>query len=169
MYYSAGILPYIINENNELLFLLGKDRRQKWSDFGGKSEIIDNNNSKNTAAREFFEETCGSVCTLYKISHYLNNNDIMYVKGKSYTNKDYYMYLLDMKKVISNTNAIVDIFKQNTRFVKRSNCDMKYIEKHSLMWIKSEDMFDVVNEDMLRQVFYRTLHTNKEKILNICV
>lgn len=169
MYYSAGILPYVKNEKGEIYFLLGKDRRQKWSDFGGKSEIIDNNNARNTASREFFEETCGSICTLYKMNNFMNNNHIVYVKGKSYTNKDYYMYLVDLKKVINNTHTIIETFKQNIRFVKKSNCDVKYIEKYNLIWMKSEDMFDVKNEDILRQVFYKTIHTNKKEILSICI
>ena len=39
--YSAGILPYRI-ENNNIFFLLGEDNESTWSDFGGRSELRDN-------------------------------------------------------------------------------------------------------------------------------
>ena len=56
-FYCAGILPYQVNENGEVCLLLGQDENNKWSDFGGKSEIYDGYNTKVTAIREFFEET----------------------------------------------------------------------------------------------------------------
>ena len=55
--YSAGILPYTFDQNGKLLFLLGKDNDGDWSDFGGRCEFKDRNEPKNTATREFYEET----------------------------------------------------------------------------------------------------------------
>ena len=55
--YSAGILPYKVSEDNKVYVLLGKDNQGTWSDFGGRSEIKDQNNIMETAAREFFEES----------------------------------------------------------------------------------------------------------------
>ena len=42
-HYAAGILPYTF-VNNEVYVLLGKDiNSNTWSDFGGKSEVKDEN------------------------------------------------------------------------------------------------------------------------------
>ena len=58
--YSAGILPYT-NYKGSIYFLLGRDSDNKWSDFGGRVEPKDRGDYESTAAREFFEETLGSV------------------------------------------------------------------------------------------------------------
>lgn len=71
-YKSAGILPYARKNENETVFLLGRDTNLKtnsflkggetrnkifcWSEFGGKIEPIDSS-VEDTAIREFNEET----------------------------------------------------------------------------------------------------------------
>ena len=62
--YSAGILPYTFDQKGSCIFLLGKDLDGDWSDFGGRCEYIDKNDEKNTASREFFEETLGAVLSV---------------------------------------------------------------------------------------------------------
>jgi 8-oxo-dGTP pyrophosphatase MutT (NUDIX family) len=62
--YSAGILPYTFDQTGKCLFLLGKDYDNDWSDFGGRCEFRDNNEPLNTACREFYEETLGSIMTI---------------------------------------------------------------------------------------------------------
>ena len=58
--YSAGVLPYTIHKDT-IYFLLGRDSENKWSDFGGRVEPKDKGDYDVTAAREFYEETLGSV------------------------------------------------------------------------------------------------------------
>ena len=57
-YHSAGILPYAIDQNNEIWLLVGLEpgRNNQAFDFGGKKDPEDNNNSAFTAAREGSEE-----------------------------------------------------------------------------------------------------------------
>ena len=58
--YCAGVLPYT-SFNNNIYFLLGKSRRSgRLITFSGKNSQFDATR-KDTAAREFFEETLGSV------------------------------------------------------------------------------------------------------------
>lgn len=54
---ACGILPFTIIEN-KLYFLLQKDKKNIYSDFGGKRELYDIDYIK-TASREFAEETNG--------------------------------------------------------------------------------------------------------------
>ena len=59
--YSAGILPYGKDNKGNVYFLLGKDKQLSWSDFGGRVEVKDNQDAKETAIIEFYEETYNSV------------------------------------------------------------------------------------------------------------
>ena len=62
--YSAGVLPYTFDQNGKCFFLLGKDNDNDWSDFGGRCEFKDHGDEKNTATREFYEETLGAVISI---------------------------------------------------------------------------------------------------------
>lgn len=57
-YYAAGILPYAIDGTGKVKFLIGASsvHGDQASDFGGLKDLIDNNLSKKTAAREACEE-----------------------------------------------------------------------------------------------------------------
>jgi hypothetical protein len=66
---GAGVLCYSIPpDSEEIFFLLGRESgegknfvRKCWCDFGGRME--DGESEEDTAAREFFEESMGLVCT----------------------------------------------------------------------------------------------------------
>ena len=169
-YYAAGILPYIKIEN-KTYFLLGKDKRNKWSDFGGKSELKDNNSPKNTAIREFFEETSGCISTLYKTAHVLHGKNVKCLKGKSYTKKDYYMYLVNLEYLISKNylDSSIQNFNKHHKFLKNSNIDPKYIEKLNLSLISIDLMYDKSAINNLRQVFYNTINIECNKNIIMCV
>ncbi len=66
---ACGILPFTIIEN-KLYFLLQKDKKNIYSDFGGKRELYDTDYIK-TASREFAEETNGFF---FNINEKLINN-----------------------------------------------------------------------------------------------
>ena len=72
--YSAGILPYTFDLNGNCLVLLGKDNEGDWSDFGGRSEFKDHNDEKNTASREFYEETLGSILSINECIDKIGNS-----------------------------------------------------------------------------------------------
>lgn len=160
--YSAGILPYM-KSGNEIFYLLGKDKRQKWSDFGGKCELKDCNNYKSTAAREFFEETCGSICTMYRALNVLNTQPVKCVVGRSYTNKNYYMFLVNIVHLCDDPSTVFETFRNAYFLIKASHCDMKYTEKNRLMWMNRNHI--KLNENILRQVFMNTLNLNYDLLM----
>lgn len=157
--YAAGILPYI-KIRNDVYVLLGKDRRNKWSDFGGKSEIRDNENSKYTAAREFFEETSGCLANINKTTNALNSKYVRLLKGKSYTKKDYYMYILDVRTLLNpeELSEITGKFDKVYAYLRSVDIDPKFIEKNKLKWIHTDALYDKKACDNLRQVFYNTIN-----------
>ena len=157
--YAAGILPYYKN-GKDTFVLLGRDKRMKWSDFGGKHELKDNQNPIYTASREFYEETSGSICSIYRMSKSFSYKNNLCLKGKSYTNKNYYMFLVNIENVISKESieTIIDDFDECRYFLnKLSYMDKKYLEKNKLKWINVSQIFSEAAKDNLRQVFYNTI------------
>ena len=157
--YSAGVLFYY-KSNGTVFFLLGKDRRGKWSDFGGKCEQEDFTINE-TAAREFYEETVGIVMNKFTVSHILKNN--CYVIGRSYLNKPYYMFISEMTYKIRYTEQ----FKESYRYIKSIlGNNSPFCEKIDIQWI-SKDNIEKNLKSEIRQVFYTTFTENLNNIMNI--
>ena len=165
--YAAGILPYY-KHNNNVYFLLGRDKRNKWSDFGGKSELKDNNTPKYTAAREFFEETSGVISSLFKITNILTSKNIQCFQGKTYTKKNYYMYLLNIENVLDH-NEILHLhtkFDNVHQFLKKSHViDPKFTEKNKIQWVTVSQLYDIKHHENLRQVFHDTINIKINKAI----
>jgi len=165
--YAAGILPYY-KYNNETYVLLGRDKRMKWSDFGGKCELKDNQNPIYTASREFFEETSGSICSIYRMSKSFSSKNNICLKGKSYTNKNYYMFLVNIENILSkeNIDVILTEFDNCREFLGKLNyMDKKYLEKTKLKWISISQMYGDDAKEHLRQVFYNTIMIDENKAI----
>jgi hypothetical protein len=93
-FYCAGILPFYV-KNSTVYFLLGKDHEGKWSDFGGRSEGKDNGRWDVTAAREFYEETIGSVMDIPSVlSRISMKKHHLKIKSKTLNGSNYFMYVL---------------------------------------------------------------------------
>ena len=93
--YGAGILPYQTGENGKIYLLLGKDNENNWSDFGGKCELQDNNNIKETASREFFEESLNSIIDINTTREMLNyETNYKLITSKTLSGNPYYMFIL---------------------------------------------------------------------------
>ena len=106
--YSAGILPYTFDQQGKCLFLLGKDNEGELSEFGGRCEFKDKNDEKNTASREFYEETLGAVINITECLEKLGGSTK--IISKTLNGSPYYMFLL-----------YVDYFNYSDSFNKTSN------------------------------------------------
>ena len=150
---SAGILPISRNEHGDVVFLLGKDSRDGvFSDFGGKSEPIDNCDPVNTATREFYEETLGCLCNSpHSIRERVKKMSVT-VNGTTKKGNMYTMFLIEVP-------YIPDLplrFKKIVNFLKYKNIGSAYIEKSELVWVSFEEMFKIPK----RQVFSDTISSN---------
>lgn len=155
--YAAGVLFYY-NNKGSILFLLGKDYRYKWSDFGGKEEIYDKDMPYLTASRECYEETMGVVYSEYELRHYLKGSK--YVVGKSYMNKPYYMFLIELKKYIEYQDELT-IMKVFNKILPQY-----FTEKNQMKWYSLREI--VHNSDeKIRKVFYQTFINNLQEIQKI--
>tara|TARA_Y100000389_G_C17369394_1_gene468148 strand:- start:7 stop:615 length:609 start_codon:yes stop_codon:yes gene_type:complete len=163
--YGAGILPFQIHADNEIYFLLGQDKEGTWSDFGGRVELKDID-MEETAIREFYEETMGTVLDLDTLNSYMKNS-CNYIKTNSKTlnGSPYYMYLIRIP--YSNYR---DNFKKNYKFLKYINVEDKYLEKIDIRWISRDTLINSLESNdclELRRVFKTTINKNIDTIMNV--
>jgi len=169
--YSAGVLPYTFDQDGKCFFLLGKDNDNDWSDFGGRCEFKDRNDEKNTATREFYEETLGSVLTISECMEKINSGSTKII-SKTLNGSPYYMYLI----YIEYTNYS-DSFNKTANFMKYhylhdARAVSKVIEKTVIRWVSMDTILnciennDFVNNPItLRGVFYKTILNAKEQLM----
>ena len=160
--YSAGILPYT-NYKGSIYFLLGRDSDNKWSDFGGRVEPKDRSEYEATAAREFFEETLGSVYD-YDYARKLIKKCPKIV-SKTGSGHCYYMYLLK----IQYTDLLRTKFLSTKNFISNvvTTIDKKYVEKNDIRWVSIETIEHSIEGKSLislRTVFSNTLKNFKDEI-----
>lgn len=169
--YSAGILPYQVDENGKIYFLMGKDTSGTWSDFGGKCEFQDKNNIKETAAREFFEESLNSVIDLNTTREMLKNEkNYTLINSRTISNSPYYMFILRVPMLPDTTR---DRFKRTLTYLQYTNAKYESLEKTDVKWVSLDTVLHCLNcieyEDELgwplRKVFRKTMINNK-KVLN---
>lgn len=168
--YSAGILPYQVGENNKIYFLVGKDHENNWSDFGGKCEFKDNNNVKETAVREFFEESLNSVMDINTARDLLRNDkNYTLIQSKTLSGSPYYMFML---RVPMLPDTCRDRFNRTFNYLKYINADPSTMEKIDIKWVSLDTIIHCLdfpeNEIKmgwpLRKIFKRTLVNNRKAL-----
>ena len=78
----------------QYIFYLGRDSDNKWSDFGGRVEPKDKNDYEATAAREFYEETLGSIYDYEHAKKLIKHKKCPKIVSKTGSGHPYYMYLI---------------------------------------------------------------------------
>ena len=160
--YSAGILPYTIYKGS-IYFLLGRDTDNKWSDFGGRVEPKDRGEHETTAAREFFEETLGSVYDYDFAKKVIKK--CPKIVSKTGSGHFYYMYLLKL----SYSELIRTKFFSTKNFLTNvvTTIDKKYIEKNDIRWVSIDTIEHSVEGKSLislRNIFQTTFKNHKKDI-----
>jgi len=140
--YAAGIIPYVIDCDQEISFLLGYENN-KWSGFVGKYENCDNLNIINTAVREFNEETA------YTFNGYIDiiknkiiHDDCFFIKTKSMSKRRIiYIYFVKLDLLVLDT-PFETIFLENLKNTELLACK----EKSQIKWIKYRELhnFDLL-------------------------
>lgn len=153
--YSAGVLLYSYDYDGKLIFLLGKDYRHRFSDFGGRADVTDATQI-DTATREFYEETCGIVLDVWVARNAITKAPIIH--SLSYMGDPYYMYMIH----IPYSKEYVESFDMVRRFIHLKKVEKRFKEKLSLRWFTSEEIMTQKND--IRQVFYKTFSKNLDII-----
>jgi hypothetical protein len=148
--YAAGILPYTFY-NGKVYLLLGKDVRDNfWSDFGGKSEIVDDNRPLQTAMREFYEETCGIIMDLKSLKNRMGSTTAPF-QSVTQNGKKYFMYWVE----IPYNSTYRAIYRRLLGYMRHIKMYKKRIEKTDIKWISAENVMRC-ETIQLRPVFRAT-------------
>jgi len=146
-FYSAGILPYSVDSGGNVVFLLGQDVNGDWSDFGGRSELRDNGSCQQTASREFYEETLGSVKSMEdmkrNITAHKNRDEVHLVTSKTLGGATYYMFLVKIQYIDYKR-----FFWKTYQYLK--SCNHRYIEKRDIRWISKDTLLSCILEPETR-------------------
>lgn len=163
--YASGILFYSKSADNTAYFLLGKDFDNKWTDFGGGSEISDKFDTEITAARETWEETLGCVGDFDTIRNSLRN--CKYIVSVTPSGKPYYMYIVR----IPFTQTYKDKFTCTKKFISRISIDKKFLEINDIKWVSTDTIkYSIDNKKQiikLRSIFEKTVKKEYDNILSI--
>ena len=130
---GAGILPVALY-NGAIYLLLGQERNNLWSDFGGSS----NKNEKpyKTAIREGYEELNGFLGNINELENKVNSNLILSISYDKYTT---YIFNIDYDEKLpfyfSNLNSFIEI-NANDKIKKDHN---GLFEKKKLQWLKIKE------------------------------
>ena len=155
--YSAGVLPYSLDKKGNVMFLLGLDNNG-WSDFGGHCEIEDQGDPRTTAAREFFEETLGSVMNICSSNFvFYKQPKPLLVKSRTLNGSQYFSYVVRVE-----FRDYRSIFKKVLSYLTYVKTPLKYMEKKDIRWFTIDDLErETLN---LRPVFKNTYNMHKSII-----
>jgi len=162
---GAGILPFATNKKGDLVFLLGletdgtdKSKNNLYCDFGGGKEK--NEKPKQTAYREFLEESMNAVCNNTLIKKALKYPPVIYVSDDGYFE---YVIRIKYDKSMSKTyNRIMKkmgrcmIDKKYKGHTHKSipSCPTGLMEKAKFKWFTP---FEIIkNKNLMRPVFFKT-------------
>ena len=165
--YSAGILPYTFDQSGKCMFLLGKDNENDWSDFGGRCEFKDHSEPLNTATREFYEETLGSVISIEECNTKLQNNPVKII-SKTLNGSPYYMFLMFVENV--NYSETFNKISNFLRYQFDKQEMNKLIEKNTIRWVSMDTLLVCIENEQrnapisLRGVFYKTLFNCRDQL-----
>ena len=134
--YCAGVLPYT-NFNNNVYFLLGKSRRNgRLVTFSGKNSDFDNSQI-DTAAREFFEETLGSIMDRATMLNLLTRCTTM-ISSRTPRGQPCYTYAVEIPfrknyvMCFSKTRAFLEAIQmRGPEYLEM--CDMKWVCARSML------------------------------------
>tara|TARA_B100000787_G_scaffold63187_1_gene46387 strand:- start:7772 stop:8296 length:525 start_codon:yes stop_codon:yes gene_type:complete len=165
--YGAGILFYCKSLDNTPYFFLGKDRDQKWSNFGGRSELSDRSDPENTAARETWEESLGVVGEIHDIKRLIRGSRC--ILSTTPSGHRYYMYIVK----IPFTTMYRTNFCNTKKFLSNIQVDKKFLEILDVKLMSLETIqysIDITNKKTfvkLRSIFEQTFINNFEEICTI--
>lgn len=154
VHYAAGIFP-ITYHDGKLLFLVGRDiRDNSYSDFGGKVERYDRNDTMTTACREFYEETYGCVIGSKSVRALLRPDMSILLRSSTQNGHPYFMYLVMVPYMSHLKNA----FGKAVDFLRSRNIHRLYIEKTDIEWVTPAMLHTIPK----RSVFATTLERHSK-------
>ena len=152
---GAGILPVAFN-GISLVFLLGKEQNNQWSDFGGTSSIYET--TFDTAIREGYEELSGLLGTKNQLRNTVRNNLIFEFYNNRYTT---YLFRSEYdENLVTYFNLNYQFVKNTTPGIIKVNHNGLY-EKKEIAWFTREEIYNLELRPFYKNVIYPILKNKK--------
>ena len=141
---GAGILPMCLFQSR-ILFLFGKDTKNNfWSDFGGRVELKDNQDTKETAIREFYEETYNSVIEKKYLREILSiERNYNLITSKTLNGSPYYMYVIEVELDENMRKSFVKTYE----YLKYVKVNEYILEKTDIQWVSLSTLLACIDDD----------------------
>ena len=165
--YGGGILFYCKSLDNTPYFLLGKDKDNRWSNFGGTAELSDKCDPETTSVRETWEETLGSIGDQTELRKLIRGGQC--IMSKTPSGHKYYMYIVRLPF----TTIYRDRFNTTKKFLSNITIDKKFAEILDVKLISLETIKYSIEHGKqktfirLRSSFEQTIQNNFEEICGI--
>ena len=130
---GAGILPITLYKG-AIYLLLGQERNNLWSDFGGSSNK--NENPYKTAIREGYEELNGFLGNIDDLEDKVNSNLILSISYDKYTT---YVFNIDYDKNLPIYFSNLNSFIEENANDKIMNDHNGLFEKKQIKWLQIKD------------------------------
>ncbi len=157
---GAGILPVSFN-GVCMVFLLGKEQNNQWSDFGGSPSNL-NEQPINTAIREGYEELSGLLGTEKELRQKVKKNLILSYNSNRYTT---FMFNIDYDENLPL------YFNRNYNFVRNTTPNIikhknnGLYEKKEIKWFTIDEIYKLELRPFYKDVIYNILNeSNLKKI-----
>ena len=161
--YAAGVLPYTLFNNN-VYFLLGKSRRNgRLTTFCGKNDQFDREH-KDTAAREFYEETLGAVMDRGTMREHLKTKCSITLNSFTPRRMPCYTFVVE----IPFRRHYITCFNKTCSFLETINLrSPEYLEMCDIKWVCARSVLTRVRRQWER---LGTLSDDAEwrKLENLC-
>jgi hypothetical protein len=153
---GAGILPFSLTDENEVFFLLGKEKKNKyvWCDFGG-SYSPEDKSPLFTAAREAAEETMGLLGrNLDEITEEILTKEnlaisINYLEGLLMRKKGVYNHIIEdnYHQYICHIPWIdEELLNQAIVVNRKKDYKLRHVEKLQYKWVKGMDLLKIIEQ-----------------------
>jgi predicted NUDIX family NTP pyrophosphohydrolase len=142
---AAGVLPCARTPGGKLMFLLGQEGcahglwkdAGAWDAFGGRRDLYEDATPRHTAAREFYEETGGVVCSReYMLEQLLSGNYLTCydTRSKNCAHKFYRTYVI-MVPFRDYPDRFADVYAY-----LRSRRLEGVLEKRQMRWFSADQV-----------------------------
>jgi hypothetical protein len=153
---GAGILPIAFN-GVCMVFLLGKEQNNEWSDFGGTSLNV-RESTFNTALREGYEELSGLLGSPDEFKKKIINNYVgPYIDCSN--SQTYTSFIFETEY----DEALIKYFNRNYDFVRRTTpniintLDNGLYEKKEIAWFTKEEIYKLKLRPFYKNIIYRLI------------
>ena len=173
--HAGGVLLYSFNEDDKLVFLLGREnyikamknnkhsKAGKLCDFGGGIEA--NETLKHGIVREFYEETMGAIMTNDELFNLITNDNTYIFINKKHPYVECIAkikYNTELPRIYNNIRRYLDacmlyMSKDDVNFdYSIPSCPHGYMEKTEIKWLTISDILNDVKN--IRMEFRNTIY-----------